>query len=346
MPNGNEPTANTPPSQPAEKQQPTRTGAEEQAGTVTGKADTGAGQTASGTGAQTARPTAGPATAAGGPAAAAGQVGAAAGRTGAAAGQAGAVAGGGSTIAGQSVTGTGAQPTAGAAAAAGGQVGAAAGGQAGAGKTGPSAGQTVTAADRGATTIPSGVTPTGAPPSGTGTAGSPAAGAPANQATGWQGVLAPSGAGWVRGVKPIDPFHFDQADHDARGPQSGTVALYKYLVDHFGAAKHEIYNPRSTEAGEVSRHSEGRAIDYYLSAKNDSERARGDNIMKSLTANKAELARRLGVQQILWNHQAWDARHPEKGVHPITGKVAPHDDHMHIEQNRAGAQKGTSYWSP
>jgi hypothetical protein len=33
-------------------------------------------------------------------------------------------------------------------------------------------------------------------------------------------------------------------------------------------------------------------------------------------------------------------------VHSITGKVAPHDDHLHIEQNRDGAQRRTSYWSP
>jgi hypothetical protein len=99
----------------------------------------------------------------------------------------------------------------------------------------------------------------------------------------------------------------------------------------------------------LSLHGEGRAVDYYVDASVPDELALGNRIVQWLLASDAGgnphcTARRLGVQEIIWNHEIWTAGpRRNEGMRPYSG-VDPHTTHLHIGQNRLGAAMGTTYW--
>jgi len=94
----------------------------------------------------------------------------------------------------------------------------------------------------------------------------------------------------------------------------------------------------------------GRAIDIKCDSTTPALKSKGDAVLDALTRDNALLARSMGIQQILWNRQVWDARHPERGVHPMNKedignrKIEAHNDHIHLELNNAGAHHQTSFW--
>src|ERR1044072_7563223 len=63
------------------------------------------------------------------------------------------------------------------------------------------------------------------------------------------------------------------------------------------------YNNRTTETGGFSAHSEGRAIDIYLDAFNESERLTGDALAQMFVDRAADL----GVDPVIWNRRIWSA---------------------------------------
>ena len=67
-----------------------------------------------------------------------------------------------------------------------------------------------------------------------------------------------------------------------------------------------------------------------------------------LTANNSEMARRLGLTQIIWNHQMWRSytggSGPQGDWGPYNGGN-PHTDHVHISFGEAGAQGVTSFFT-
>ena len=56
------------------------------------------------------------------------------------------------------------------------------------------------------------------------------------------------------------------------------------------------------------------------------------------------MARRFGINYIIWNRQQWKAWAPERGWTAYYG-VSPHTDHIHFSFNWDGAYKRTSWWS-
>ena len=59
-----------------------------------------------------------------------------------------------------------------------------------------------------------------------------------------------------------------------------------------------------------SLHSEGRALDWHLDARNAADRRAGRRLIKLLLApdragNPHALARRMGIQEIIWDCRAW-----------------------------------------
>jgi hypothetical protein len=67
-----------------------------------------------------------------------------------------------------------------------------------------------------------------------------------------------------------------------------------------------------------------------------------------LTANDNEMARRLGIVQIVWNHQMWrsysGSNGPQGGWGPYNGSN-PHTDHLHVSYSEAAAQGATSFFT-
>ena len=91
-----------------------------------------------------------------------------------------------------------------------------------------------------------------------------------------------------------------------------------------------------------SEHYDGRALDWPLNAGNPSDRRIGDSVAIWLTDNDGEMAKRLGIQSVIWNAHSW--RPDGKGWQGYAGQSA-HTDHMHFSFTWDGAMMRTSWWT-
>ncbi|HEX8074239.1 MAG TPA: N-acetylmuramoyl-L-alanine amidase [Thermoleophilaceae bacterium] len=158
---------------------------------------------------------------------------------------------------------------------------------------------------------------------------------------------------WATGMTaPIDPYRYDVTGTScARGPQPGTIRLRDEFRRRYSGRSMGIFNCRPVRGGTtLSLHGEGRALDWGLNANDPTELAAANAIVAELLATDADgnphaLARRMGVQEIIWNRQIWTAgSRAAQGMRPYGG-VNPHTDHIHVGQNHDGAQGRTSFWA-
>ena len=91
-----------------------------------------------------------------------------------------------------------------------------------------------------------------------------------------------------------------------------------------------------------SEHYDGRAVDWQLNAYDPMERRIGDAAATWLTDNDGEVARRLGIQSIIWNNRAW---HASDGTWKNYVGQSQHTDHIHISLTWDGANMRTSWWT-
>ncbi len=125
--------------------------------------------------------------------------------------------------------------------------------------------------------------------------------------------------------------------------QPGAVAFAKLLNATYGTHTYGILRKCAAE------HGEGRALDWMLDSTKPANLALGNALTRWLTAPDAQgrpgaMARRFGINYIIWNHQEWGSWAPQRGWFPYTGSV-PHTDHIHFTFNWDGASKRTSWWS-
>lgn len=123
--------------------------------------------------------------------------------------------------------------------------------------------------------------------------------------------------------------------------KTGMVALAELLADHYD--RPTWFGSRSCIQGDNSQHYEGRAFDWTMNAYNPDEKAIGDSVSQWLTANNGEMAKRFGVQSIIWNRKSWYLYSPGSW-RDYTGP-SPHTDHLHISFTWDGAMGRTSWWS-
>ena len=102
----------------------------------------------------------------------------------------------------------------------------------------------------------------------------------------------------------------------------------------------------------MSLHSEGRAIDWHLDVSRAADRRAARRLILTLLAtdragNPHALARRMGVQEIIWNCRSWwsgaDRMGPYSLCYTRKGKLRrkvdrtlAHRDHVHIGLSRTG----------
>ena len=112
--------------------------------------------------------------------------------------------------------------------------------------------------------------------------------------------------------------------------------------------------------GGFSVHSEGRAIDWHLDARVQRDRHAAMRLIRTLLAtdrkgNPRALARRMGVQGLIFDCRAWWAgmERMDEYSYCYRGngelrddleRTAAHRDHVHIELNWKGAREQTSFW--
>lgn len=128
-----------------------------------------------------------------------------------------------------------------------------------------------------------------------------------------------------------------------KGDLPGPTAFAQLLNSHYG--KH-VYGINRTCAAE---HGEGRALDWMNNAYTSDGLALGNAITRWLAAPDAEgrpgaMARRFGINYIIWNRQMWRAYDPGRGWAPYSG-VSPHTDHIHLSFTWDGAYQRTSWWT-
>lgn len=127
------------------------------------------------------------------------------------------------------------------------------------------------------------------------------------------------------------------------GERPGVVAFAKLLNATYGTHVYGIWRRCAME------HGEGRALDWMINANTPEGLELGNRITRWLAAPDAQgrpgaMARRFGVNYIIWNRQSWRAYAPERGWTPYFG-VSPHTDHIHISFTWDGAYGRTSWWT-
>ena len=129
----------------------------------------------------------------------------------------------------------------------------------------------------------------------------------------------------------------------------GTTAFANLLLRTYPRSR-SLGISRSCSVGGKSEHKEGRAFDWGLSAQDAGDRRVASSLLKWLLkrdryGNRYAMARRLGVQYIIWNRRIWGAYAAGSGWRRYSGSN-PHADHIHFSLSWAGARKKTSFWNP
>jgi peptidoglycan hydrolase-like protein with peptidoglycan-binding domain len=127
----------------------------------------------------------------------------------------------------------------------------------------------------------------------------------------------------------------------------GTIRLRALALATYGRGGTSPATPRACTDGGASEHKDGRAWDWMLSVSNKADRTAAADFLSWLTGpgpsgQKGEMAARLGVMYVIYNHKIWAAYSP--GWRPYTG-ADPHTSHIHISLTWNGARAHTSFWT-
>ncbi len=161
---------------------------------------------------------------------------------------------------------------------------------------------------------------------------------------------------------PIEAALYEPATRclpNARRP--GTDRFAAWLDVNARGAFWGSYRCGKWESKSASLHAEQRAVDWHLDAARRGDRREAARLIGLLTApdsagNPHALARRMGVELVIWDCAYWgagmvafkpyspcltrDARLARK-----VNKTIAHRDHIHFGLTRAGALGRTSFWT-
>jgi hypothetical protein len=163
------------------------------------------------------------------------------------------------------------------------------------------------------------------------------------------------------GALPIEGFHYDPATHCVARPKPGMTRLVRWLQSNAGGVAWGTYRCEKWGKGSASLHAEGRALDWHLDVRNPADAAEARRIIFLLLSpdrhgNVQALARRMGVEEIIWDCGYWSSGMTQFKPYSICydakgrrrAKVDPtqaHRDHLHLGLTKAGAAAKTSFWT-
>lgn len=160
---------------------------------------------------------------------------------------------------------------------------------------------------------------------------------------------------------PVDDYDYDHARGCKERPARGTVALQAWLEANARGASWGIMRCERLSGKNFSLHSEGRALDWHLDVHELADRRAAKRLIALLLApdragNEHALARRMGIQEIIWDCRSWwsgsDGMGPyslcfdRKGKRVKIGDTLAHRDHIHFGLSRRGARMRTTFWKP
>jgi hypothetical protein len=155
---------------------------------------------------------------------------------------------------------------------------------------------------------------------------------------------------------PIERFAYDPATHCVKKPATGALALQGWLSRNargvsWGINRCEMWGKRS-----ASLHAEGRAVDWHLDVHAAADAIAARKLISELLApdargRTAALARRMGVQEIIWDCRSWFGGEPTLQRYSACARgkrvddTTAHRDHVHLGLTKRGAAKRTSFWT-
>ena len=180
-------------------------------------------------------------------------------------------------------------------------------------------------------------------------------------------VFDPDKAGWERYGTEDDGFigligpwwmqkkgdSYDYARKCSPRSTPGIRMLTSWIDRHFPGESWGVYRCQKLSKNTKSLHSEGRALDWRLDAGRKRERRAANFLIERLleadaNGNERALARRMGVQEIIFNCESWfsgsDGMGHYSGCSGRTDRTTAHRDHVHIGLSKAGAAATTSFW--
>jgi hypothetical protein len=159
----------------------------------------------------------------------------------------------------------------------------------------------------------------------------------------------------------IDDYAYDKARDCRKRPTPGALALVDWLEKNAKGTSWGIMRCERWGRNSASLHAEGRAVDWHLDASRPADRREARRLIDLWLAtdsagNEHALARRMGIQEIIWNCRSWwsgsegvgpySACYSERGkLRRRVSRTEAHKDHIHIGLSRAGARMQTSFWA-
>jgi hypothetical protein len=147
---------------------------------------------------------------------------------------------------------------------------------------------------------------------------------------------------------PVIDAHAEYQGQNRCDPHAkpGVLAFRRLVLEAYPATGGGIIE-RSCSLGGQSEHKDGRAWDWIVSASDDKDRARAEELMDWLLAtdrygNRHAMARRVGLMYMIWNHRWWNAWTRKWQRY---GGASPHTDHVHFSFSWAGARKKVTFWN-
>jgi hypothetical protein len=160
---------------------------------------------------------------------------------------------------------------------------------------------------------------------------------------------------------PIEDSAYDSATHCKNQRNAGITALSGWLAANTRGVFWGSYRCEKWGKQSASLHAENRAIDWDLDVADQADRKAADKLIRLLLAsdklgNPQALARRMGVEELIWDCGYWGAGMSEFKPYSVCYKpngkrrkhfdrTAAHQDHIHIGMTKAGAKARTSFWS-
>ena len=160
---------------------------------------------------------------------------------------------------------------------------------------------------------------------------------------------------------PIEDSIYDSATKCKNQRNAGIAALATWLDQHTRGVFWGSYRCEKWGKHSASLHAENRAIDWHLDAFNEADQRAADKLFRLLLApdnagNPQALARRMGVEELIWDCGYWGAGMTEFQPYSVCykpngkkrkrfDKTSAHQDHIHIGMTKAGAKGRTSFWT-
>lgn len=159
----------------------------------------------------------------------------------------------------------------------------------------------------------------------------------------------------------IDPYRYDRATRCKDKLERGTKAMINWLESNTKGQYWGSFRCEKWGKGSYSIHAESRAIDWAMDARDSKQRKQAMKLInKRLLAtdrngNENALARRMGIQGIIYDCRTWWSGSRGLGDYSYCFKkngkrkknldpTQAHIDHLHIELSKPGARGKTSFW--